>query len=112
MMTIRKGQLLLRDRAPEEVISRAVDILFHSLAEDQKEKAVGIVLSGMGSDGASGAQAIHQQGGIVLVQEPYSTPYRGMPRAVIDQDHPDLILPPAQLAQALLELVGSHPLAR
>ncbi len=112
MMTIGKGQLLLRDRAPEEVINWAVDIFFHSLAEDQKEKAIGVVLSGMGSDGASEAQAIHQLGGTVLVQEPYSTPYRGMPRAAIDRDHSDLILPPAQLVQALLELIGSQPLAR
>jgi len=55
MITIRKGRLLLRERAAEEVINRAVDIFFHSLAQDQKQKAVGVVLSGMGTDGASGA---------------------------------------------------------
>jgi two-component system CheB/CheR fusion protein len=112
MMTIQNGRLLLRERTAEEVNNRAVDIFFHSLAQDQKQKAVGIVLSGMGSDGASGVQAIHQQGGIVLVQEPHSTPYQGMPQSAIDQDHPDLILPPAQLARALLELVQSQPSVR
>jgi two-component system CheB/CheR fusion protein len=108
LMTIAQGRLLLRERAPEEIINWAVDIFFHSLAEDQKEKAIGIILSGMGSDGAAGAQAIHQQGGLVLVQEPASTPYQSMPRMAIYQDNPDLILPPAQLAQALVELVNSQ----
>jgi two-component system CheB/CheR fusion protein len=110
MMTIHQGLLHLRDRRLEEVMNRAVDIFFHSLAQDQKQKAIGIVLSGMGSGGAKGALGIHQQGGRVLVQEPGSTHFDSMPRMAIAEDHPDAILPPAQLAQALLELVKAQPL--
>jgi two-component system, chemotaxis family, protein-glutamate methylesterase/glutaminase len=106
MMTIAKGRLVLRQRRAGEIINRAVDIFFESLAADQGRQAIGIVLSGMGSDGAKGAVAIHRHGGRVMVQEPNSALFDSMPRMAIYTDDPDLILAPAQLARALLALEG------
>jgi two-component system CheB/CheR fusion protein len=102
MMTLQGYRLQVRERKAEEVVNRAIDIFFQSLAVEWKEKAVGIIFSGAGEDGAKGVQAIHKQGGKVLVQEPCSAVFGSMPRMAIKQDHPDLVLTPSQLAQELL----------
>ena len=102
MMTLQGYRLQVRERKEEEVVNRAIDIFFQSLGEELKEKAIGIIFSGAGEDGAKGVQAIHQQGGKVLVQEPDSAAYESMPRMAIKGDHPDLILSPSELAQELL----------
>jgi two-component system CheB/CheR fusion protein len=106
VITIHNRRLYLRDRWPHETINLNVDIFFDSLARDVKEKAVGIVLSGLGSDGAKGVQAIHQYGGYVMVQEPNSTLFNSMPKMAIHADSPDFILTPARLAQALVNCIG------
>jgi chemotaxis response regulator CheB len=102
---IRNGTLILKPRESDEIINKTVDIFFNSLAEDQQEKSIGIVFSGMGSDGAKGVNSIHKYGGIVFVQEPRSTVFRGMPDSAIKRDHPNEILPPAQLARNLLDFL-------
>jgi two-component system CheB/CheR fusion protein len=98
--------LYLRDRWPHEKINFTVDIFFESLAQDVKEKAVGIVMSGLGSDGANGVKAIHRHGGHVMVQEPESTVFNSMPKMAIHADSPDFILQPAMLAKALINCIG------
>lgn len=100
---MKHGSLVVRPRHANEIINCSIDIFFHSMAEDAREKAVGIVLSGTGSDGAQGANAIHARGGMVMVQEPHSTHYQGMPMAAIREDSPDYILTPRQLAMQLVE---------
>jgi two-component system CheB/CheR fusion protein len=99
---VRDGCIFLKERPDEEVVNHTVDEFFFSLAEDQKEHSIGIVFSGMGSDGAEGVRRIHQAGGIVLVQEPSSTAFRSMPENAIRRDHPDQILPPALLARSIM----------
>jgi two-component system CheB/CheR fusion protein len=106
VITIHNKHLYLRNRAPHERINLNVDIFFESLAQDVKEKAVGIVMSGLGSDGAKGVKAIHAHGGYVMVQEPASTVFNSMPKMAINADSPDFILPPARLAQALVNCIG------
>ena len=101
MMTIENGTLKLRERAGDEIINRAVDIFFKSLAADCKERAIGIILSGTGSDGLEGAKAIEDAGGIILVQDPATTKFNGMPSQIVKNNHPTLILPPAELAESL-----------
>ncbi|WP_207532320.1 chemotaxis protein CheB [Desertivirga arenae] len=101
MMVIQKGVLYLRDRGNEEVINRAVDIFFKSLAEDCKERAIGIILSGTGTDGLEGAKAIEDKGGRILVQDPATTRFNSMPSQIVNRNHPTLILPPAELAESL-----------
>lgn len=91
-----------------------IDIFFRSLAADLHERAIGIILSGTGSDGALGARAIAGEGGMVMVQEPQSAKYDGMPRSAINTDSVDYILPPAQMPAKLLAYVQqtlSHALS-
>lgn len=99
---LRDGCIFLKKRRDDELINRTVDEFFFSLAEDRKEHSIGIVFSGMGSDGAEGVKRIHEAGGIVLVQEPSSTAFRSMPENAIRSDHPDQILPPALLARTIM----------
>jgi two-component system CheB/CheR fusion protein len=106
VITLHNRHLYLRDRWPEEKINFTVDIFFQSLAEDVKEKAIGIVLSGLGSDGAEGVKTIHRHGGHVMVQEPTSTVFNSMPKMAIHADSPDFILTPANLAKALVNCIG------
>lgn len=111
MMTLKEGYLHLQDRQPMERSNWAVDIFFHSLAEGQKAKAIGIVLSGAGSDGALGAVHIYDEDGMVMVQDPQTAEFRGMPQAAILKDHPAQILSPKRLAQALIDFVTTQDVA-
>lgn len=107
LMTIQKGRLQLWDRKPEELSNWAVDIFFHSLANTQKNHAIGVILSGAGSDGALGALHIHDEEGVILVQEPQTAEFSSMPWSAIFKDSPEAILAPKELAQALLKFVVS-----
>jgi two-component system CheB/CheR fusion protein len=77
---------------------RTIDRFFFSLATDQKNHAIGVVLSGADSDGALGLKAIKGEGGIALVQTPESAAHGWMPRSSIAADHVDLVIPPAEIA--------------
>lgn len=99
---IQDGIIRVIPRRPDEIINRAVDIFFKSLAVNSKDKAIGIVMTGMGTDGLEGAKAIRREGGIVYVQDPTTTEYKGMPVATIEEDHPAEILAPDELARMLV----------
>lgn len=81
-----------------------INSFFSSLATDQQESAIGIVLSGTGSDGSHGLREIKEQGGLVMVQSPASATFDGMPNAVIRLNICDLILPANELAQHLAHI--------
>ena len=102
MATLQGTRFALRDRLPEEKINRSVTIFFSSMAEHLGNRAIGVILSGNGNDGLEGVRAIEDQGGIVMVQHPATARFNGMPGSVVNQDHPDVVLPPVQLAQALM----------
>lgn len=102
---IDRGYLVLQPRSEDEILNKTIDHFFHSLGRGQGEKAVAIVFSGMGSDGLEGVQTIHEHGGMVLVQDPRSTDFKGMPESIIDRDNPDVVLPPAQLAVSLMSRI-------
>src|SRR5690606_2016955 len=70
------------------------DIFFDSLAESHKAKSIAIILSGTGSDGTKGIAAIKRNGGFVIVQDPASAKFDGMPNSAIDSGNVDVILPP------------------
>jgi two-component system, chemotaxis family, CheB/CheR fusion protein len=78
-----------------------IDHFFRSLGAHQKNHAIGIVLSGMDSDGALGLKAIKGEGGITMAQSLESAKFGEMPRQGIATDHVDLVLPPAQIAAEL-----------
>ena len=106
-LTIKAGHLLLSD-LPTSGINHPIDLFFNSLAQEARENAVGIVLSGTGSDGTNGIKNIKEHGGIVMAQDPSSAKFDGMPRSVINTGLADFILPPQGIAQELLNLVNYH----
>jgi two-component system CheB/CheR fusion protein len=97
--------LIVRDRGADEIRNHAIDEFLFSLAKDKSDRAVAIILSGLGSDGAEGANAVHENGGIVLVQSPDSALYSTMPWAAIHADHPTEILTPRQLGEIFTECI-------
>ncbi|MBK7428802.1 MAG: hypothetical protein IPI60_18190 [Saprospiraceae bacterium] len=94
-MTIKDRILFLSDSKPRQPNS-AIDIFFDSLAEDQGVKSIAIILSGTGSDGTKGIAAIKKNGGYVIVQNPESAKFDGMPRNAIESGNADVILPLSQ----------------
>ena len=85
-----------------------VDYFFRSLARDCGGRAIGIVLSGTGSDGTAGLLAIKGEGGITFAEDPDSAKFDGMPRSAINSGAVDMALPPPAIARELAR-IGSHP---
>ncbi len=101
-LSILNGVLHLGDLA--NVKGKVIDTFFAALAADQREHTVGIVLSGMGTDGTRGIQAIKRWGGRVLVQDPNTAEYASMPSSAAATHLADAVLPPDDLAARLLSL--------
>ncbi|AVZ80339.1 PAS domain S-box protein [Zoogloeaceae bacteirum Par-f-2] len=103
---IKEGCLHLETAPPEVVPKPSINQFLISLAAAEGEFAIGIVLSGTGTDGTAGLRAIQAAGGHTLAQAPESAKYDGMPRAAIDAGVVDHVLPPDGLAARLAELVA------
>ncbi|MCP4377268.1 MAG: PAS domain S-box protein [bacterium] len=101
-LTIMQGVLYLLEPAAPRSLRLPIDFFFRALAQDRQAAAIGIVLSGTASDGTSGLKAIKQAGGLVMVQEPQSAQYDGMPRSAIATGLADYILPPDKMPEHLL----------
>lgn len=100
-MTIFKGKLFLTDYQRVQGAKLPIDIFFESLAEEQKDKAVGVILSGTGSDGTRGIQMIKEAGGLTMAQD-QTAKFDGMPRSAISTDLVDFVASPEKLCRALL----------
>jgi two-component system, chemotaxis family, protein-glutamate methylesterase/glutaminase len=83
----------------------SADLLFESVAASQKERAIAVVLTGTGSDGSMGVQAIKKMGGRVIVQSEESAEFTGMPIAAIHTKSVDYVLPLSEIAPTLVTLV-------
>jgi len=94
-MTISGLALALR---PRETAGTAIDAFLRSLAVSRQSAAVAVILSGTGSDGALGVQAIAEEGGVVFAQDPESAKFDGMPRSAIATGCVDFVLPPEGIA--------------
>jgi two-component system chemotaxis response regulator CheB len=102
-----RGSHLLVTRGPHENGLRpSIDVLFRSAAVSYGRRAVAVVLSGTRDDGVSGASAVGARGGCVFVQEPADSLFASLPEHTVERDHPDRILPVAQLASAVAAAVG------
>jgi two-component system CheB/CheR fusion protein len=101
-MALLDGTLQLLEPTAPRGQRLPIDFFFRSLAQDQHERAICIVLSGTGSDGTLGARAVKGEGGMVMAQNPESTEYDGMPRSVIGTGVVDYVLPPAEMPQQLM----------
>jgi len=111
-MSILRGVLHLFKPIESRGLRLPIDFFLRSLADDQKEQSVGIVLSGMGSDGSIGLGAIKEKNGIVLVQDPASAKYDSMPRNAIDSVVVDIVAPANLLPLKLLEFLKYTPVVK
>jgi two-component system chemotaxis response regulator CheB len=100
------GRISLSHRPPVHFVRPAADRLFESIAGSFGARAVAVVLTGTGHDGATGAQAVRQAGGRVIVQDESTSEFFGMPKSAIDAGQVDQILPLDQIAPALVALCG------
>jgi len=103
-MTISEGVLHLSRREAGRGHHMPIDTFLRSLATDQKENAMGVILSGTANDGTLGLKAIKMEGGITFAQEPKSAKYDGMPNSAIAASVVDFVLPPNRIAQELVRL--------
>jgi two-component system chemotaxis response regulator CheB len=105
----REGKLVveLNQNPPENSCRPAVDPMFRAAAQVVRGRVLGVVQTGMGTDGAQGAGAIKEAGGQVIVQDQASSVVWGMPRAVVEAGHADLILPLADIADEILRRLAA-----
>jgi two-component system CheB/CheR fusion protein len=104
-MSILHGALYLFEPTAVRGLRLPIDFFLCSLAEDRQTGSIGIILSGMGSDGTLGLRAIKQKGGMVLVQEPASAKFDSMPRSAINAGLADLVAPVEDLPAKLINLL-------
>src|SRR5213595_4159714 len=105
----KSGKLTLVHRT--ERLNVAIDHFFESLAEEHGSRAIGIVLSGTGSDGTAGLRAIKAAGGLTFAQNQQSAKFDAMPRSAIRAGFVDLVLPPGDIAREI-ERIANHPYIR
>ena len=105
-MAFLNGTLQLMEPVEPRGHRLPIDFLFRSLAQDQRERAIGIVLSGTGSDGTLGVRAIKGEGGMVMAQIPESCEFDGMPRSAIATGMVDFVLSPAEMPGQLIAYVA------
>ena len=96
----------IRVSPPQKVAGArtAIDLFFRTLADVHRERAFGIVLSGMGSDGALGLTRLKERGGVTMAQLPQEAEYDSMPKAAIATGMADIVRPVAEMPQCLLDL--------
>ncbi|MDX2009206.1 MAG: chemotaxis protein CheB [Myxococcaceae bacterium] len=109
-VAIDRDVVRLVDRSIGHALNLPVDVLFRSLAETRGEEAVGVVLSGTGSDGRAGVEAIKQAGGLVIVQDPAGARFDGMPQAAIGTGLVDAVVPAERIPGEIQRQVESAPL--
>jgi len=109
-MSILRGVLHLLDPLAPRGLRLPVDFFFRALADDQQEHSIGVILSGMGSDGTLGLRAIKEKAGVVFVQEPASAKFDGMPRSAIDAGLADVIAPVEALPARISAYLRHTPL--
>ena len=110
-MSILNGTLHLFAPIETHGLRLPIDTFFRSLALDRQEKSIGIILSGMGSDGSLGIKAIKERSGIVLVQDPQTAKFNGMPTSATETILPDIVAPVEELPDKLISLLKFMPIS-
>jgi two-component system CheB/CheR fusion protein len=104
---IARGVLKLQPRPQDRVALRSIDFFFEALAKDQRERAIGVILSGTANDGTLGLEAIKAEGGLTFAQDE-SAKYDSMPRSAVTAGCVDLVLSPVEIAKELTR-IARHP---
>jgi two-component system CheB/CheR fusion protein len=100
-LTIHNGLLMLAEKEFDKGPNTAIDTFFQSLARDQRHFAVAVLLSGTGTDGTRGIETIKDHGGFVIVQDPGTARFDGMPRNAIASGYADLVLSPSEIPEQI-----------
>ena len=106
-LRIKKNSLELIKMSADRLKRRPIDSFLNSLAEDQKVKAIGIILSGNGSDGSIGLMEIKSVGGMTIVQDPLTAEYSGMPEHAIAVNSADYISSPEKMPEIILKYINT-----
>jgi two-component system CheB/CheR fusion protein len=104
-LSLHEGVIHLNEPPSRGAGETAIDPFLRSLAEDQQERAICVILSGTGTHGSLGLKAVKAAGGMAMVQEPASAEYDRMPRSAIDTGLADYVLPPGQMPGELIKYV-------
>jgi two-component system chemotaxis response regulator CheB len=102
---IENGHIVLSSEEPVNYVRPSADVLFASAAESFGGNVIGIVLSGTGRDGARGCQEIKAKGGMTIAQNEATSRYFDMPKAAIDAEVIDYVLPVQEIAGKIMELL-------
>ncbi len=109
-MSVLHGVLHLLEPLAARGLRMPIDCFLRSLAQDRQDQAVGVLFSGMGSDGTLGLRAIKERGGLGLVQDPASAKYDGMPRSALDAGLVDISAPASELPARMIAFLKHSPL--
>ncbi len=109
-LSILHGVLHLLEPEAPRGLRLPIDFFLRALAADRQERAIGVILSGMGSDGTLGLRAIKENAGAVFVQDPASAKFDGMPRSAIDAGLADVVAPAEELAERIVAYLNHVPL--
>lgn len=108
-LSIKNLRFSLTEYNADKVILRyPINQFFTSLANDAKSRAIGVILSGAGSDGSIGIRDIHESGGLVIVQDVESARFDGMPQAAAETGLADIIIAPDKICRAILAFLDGH----
>src|SRR5512146_2527172 len=102
-MSILHGVLHLFEPTAPRGLRLPIDFFLRALAEDRQERSIGVILSGMGSDGTMGLRAVKEKAGVALVQEPASAMFDSMPRSAIDAGLADIVAPAEELPGKIID---------
>ena len=106
-ITLRGYKLLLTEKPALTFPNNAIDVFLHSMARELKSQSIAVILSGTGSDGTKGIKSIKEYGGLVIVQEPNTSKFDGMPNSAITSGNIDYVLSPKEIPQQILtSLIG------
>jgi two-component system CheB/CheR fusion protein len=109
-LSILHGVLHLLDPTAPRGLRLPIDFFFRSLADDLRDKSIGVILSGMGSDGTLGLRAMKEKAGVVFIQEPASAKFDGMPKSAIDAGLADIVAPVEELPGRIIAYLKHAPL--
>lgn len=107
--TIEQNKFKLAEKERTPAPTLAIDTFLHSLGKEKKDEAVGIILSGSGSDGSKGIETIKREGGWIVVQDPVTADFDSMPNHAISSGLVDLVLPPELIADELIQFLNDPP---
>ncbi|MCY2686725.1 chemotaxis protein CheB [Salinimicrobium sp. TH3] len=106
-LIIKNHCLYLLDKPKTQTLNLPIDMFFESLAREHRDMAIGVILSGTGSDGTRGARAIKENDGMIMVQEPDEAQFDGMPKSAINTGLVDYVLPVKEMGNELKNFLSA-----